>query len=44
MIVVQMDLKQEEIVMEMIDWETSVFVVEQEISELYLWMFEELEE
>jgi hypothetical protein len=43
-VVVQMDLKWEEIVREMVEKKICLFVVGQEISELYQWLLEELEE
>jgi hypothetical protein len=46
-VVVQMDLKWEEIVLEMVEKKTCLYVVVvvvQEILDVYLWMFEELEE
>jgi hypothetical protein len=43
-VVVQMDLKREEIVREMVEKKICLFVVGQEISELYQWLLEELEE
>jgi hypothetical protein len=51
-VVVQMDLKWEEIVLEMVEKKTCLYVVVvvvvvvvvQEILDVYLWMFEKLEE